>query len=214
VTKKPRVIEACSGVGWENNAAFFLINFGFEGILFDGDPNNSIMAKAFFDAHPNTKMRPPVFKGDFVTAENINQLVEEFKGEIDLFSLDMDGMDLWIWDALEVVTPRVVIVEIQELWGWEEAMTRPYRSDFYTSDIPQMGASIQAFMHIASKKGYRLIGCVKQGFNAVFLRNDVGKDFFPQEHYNPRGCFSHWSGGFISTINSRRRYIQKEITMM
>jgi hypothetical protein len=120
----------------------------------------------------------------------------------------MDGMDYWIWDALdEEFRPRVVIVEIQEIWGWEQAMTRPYRSDHIAEGIPSMGASISAFMHLASKKGYRLIGCVRQGFNALFLRNDVGRDFFAPEHYNPRGCFAHWKSDpyFLQVINSRRR---------
>jgi hypothetical protein len=70
-----------------------------------------------------------------------------------------------------------------------------------------MGASIRAFMHLADKKGYRLIGCVRAGFNAIFLRNDVGQSHFSSSHYNPRGCFAHWreDRSFLDEINRRRR---------
>jgi hypothetical protein len=103
----------------------------------------------------------------------------------------------WIWHALDVVKPRVVIVEIQELWLWkvmtpfgqhslssvtqrmQEAKTRPYKPDFSADSIPQMGASIAAFNVQAMFRGYRLIGCVSAGFNAIFLRNDIAPDAFP-----------------------------------
>jgi hypothetical protein len=89
-------------------------------------------------------MKPPHLIRDFITRANVNQLIsgKGFSGEIDLFSLDMDGVDWcalrpmlarkcasartnleydqrrWIWHALDVVKPRLVIVEIQELWLW------------------------------------------------------------------------------------------------
>ena len=36
-----------------------------------------------------------------------------------MLSIDIDGMDFWIWEALAIVSPRIVVVEIQELWGPE-----------------------------------------------------------------------------------------------
>jgi hypothetical protein len=201
-----RIVEICSGVGWENNAANLLLNFGFEGILFDGNPGNAARARAFFSAHDATRAKPPRFKSDFVTAESVNSLVQEFEGDIDVFSLDMDGVDYWIWDALTVVSPRIVIVEIQEVWGWEDRYTRPYRADHTSNSIPEMGASIRAFMHLADKKGYRLVGCVKAGFNAIFLRNDVGVGVFAAGHYDPMGCFAHWTQdpSFFQVMQKRR----------
>jgi len=46
------------------------------------------------------------------------------------WSLDMDGMDYWIWEAIEVVNPRVVVVEYQDMLGPDNALTVPYRDDF------------------------------------------------------------------------------------
>lgn len=61
-------------------------------------------------------MWPPTFVQAWITAENVNALIANcgVTGEIDLLSLDMDGIDWWIWRALEVVSPWVVVLEYQD----------------------------------------------------------------------------------------------------
>ncbi|HXW24710.1 MAG TPA: hypothetical protein VEK73_08185, partial [Xanthobacteraceae bacterium] len=48
-----------------------------------------------------------------VTAENINALIGEggFAGEIDLLAIDIDYNDYWVWKAIDVIAPRVVVIE-------------------------------------------------------------------------------------------------------
>jgi len=193
-TKSKKILEICSGVGWENNAANLIINFGCTGVLIDGNPSNVNRGNSFYLTHPSTKNNPPVFLKRFLTAENLNSAVFEggLSGEIDLLSIDIDGMDYWIWDALEIVNPRVVVVEIQEIWDWSLYLTRPYRADHISYSIPEMGASINAFIYLARQRGYHLIGCIELGFNAFFIRNDVAPHLFGDE-YDPKNCFSHWT---------------------
>jgi len=97
----------------------------------------------------------------------------------------------------------VVVVEIQEVWGWTEFRTRPYRPDHVSYSIPEMGASIQAFSYLADKKGYRLIGCMEAGFNAFYLRKDLGVEEFGGD-YSPEGCFWHWTPDWTRTIMERK----------
>jgi hypothetical protein len=48
----------------------------------------------------------------FITAENINELIGDWgTGEIDLLSIDIDGNDFYVWQALKVINPRVVVIE-------------------------------------------------------------------------------------------------------
>ena len=61
----------------------------------------------------------------------------------------------------------------------QDSKTRPYKADFSADSIPQMGASLLAFNVQAKYRGYRLIGCVTAGFNALFLRNDIAPAAFP-----------------------------------
>lgn len=212
-TTNKRAVEIAGGLGWENNAINLVVNFGFDALFFDGDPGNTLCAMNFLRQHEATRDR--VGRGvwwssDFVTRENINALIHnttQWEGEIDLFSLDMDGVDWWIWDALAVVRPRVVVVEIQELWGADEVKTRPYRADHVSPEIAAMGASLGAFAWLAAQKGYRLVGCIKQGFNAFFVREDVpGVDaVFGREEYARAGCFAHVDGAWRAVLEERRQ---------
>jgi len=170
-----RAVEIAGGVGWENNTINLVVNFGFEALFFDGDAGNARCAANFVRQH--TDLRERVWwSSDFVTRENLNAIIAAktgWRGDIDLFSLDIDGVDYWIWDALAVVRLRVVVVETQELWGAADSRTRPYDRRHVSPEIPAMGASLAAFVHLAARRGYRLVGCMRLGFNAFFVREDA-----------------------------------------
>jgi hypothetical protein len=104
-------------------------------------------------------------------------------GEIDLFSLDVDGMDYWMWKALIVASPRVVVVEYQTDWGSDNSVTVPYSPTFVAdlSSLPYYcGCSLPAWVNLGREKGYRLVGCNGSNYNAFFVRNDVGVDVLPE----------------------------------
>ena len=209
-TTNKRAVEICSGVGYENNVANLAVLHSWETIMVDGDTGNIRAMHRFFEqpGHPAV-MRMPHMVQAFITAENVNEIIEAegFEGEIDLFSLDMDGMDLWIWKALTVVRPRVVVVEIQEVWGPYESKSRPYSPDFRHSGIPTMGASIAAFSKVANEKGYRLVGCINKGFNAFYIRDDLGVEAYPE--YDPAGCFVHHVGQWANIIKHRKNFARR-----
>ena len=89
----------------------------------------------------------------------------------------------------------------------QDSKTRPYKADFSADSIPQMGASLLAFNVQAKYRGYRLIGCVTAGFNALFLRNDIAPAAFPA--YDPAGCFSHVQGAYEQELKRRRSEAEK-----
>lgn len=191
-TTNRHVIEICAGNGKECNSANLILNHGWKGLLFDGDAENIAIAQEFFASHPNVWLGPqPVVCHAWITAENINNLVTDhgMSGEIDLLSLDLDGIDLWVWQALTVVNPRVVILEIQAAWLADVSVSSPYSPDFVggwtpgddsVGPIQYGGASLQAFVKIAKQKGYRLIGGNRLNHNVVFMRRDVGVHLFPE----------------------------------
>jgi hypothetical protein len=180
-----KVIEMCAGDGVQCNATNLIINHGWAGLLFDGALASVERGRRFYAKHPDTFSLPPRFVHDWITRENVNQLIERegWTGEIDLFSLDVDGVDYWIWDALEIVQPRVVVVEFQCLWGAETAVTVPYSPEFkgeYSQGFGvYSGASLAAFVRLAARKGYRLVGVQRLGFNAFFVRNGLADDLLP-----------------------------------
>lgn len=194
-------VEICAGDGIQCNSANLILNHGWHALLFDGDPSRIARGTAFYANHPDTFSFPPRLAHAWITRENVNQLVREqgVVGEIDLLSLDLDGIDYWVWEALDVVQPRVVVAEIQCIWGADRAVTVPYNPTFRTQDVNGFGiysgASLPAFVKLAGRKGYRFVGVQQLGFNAFFVRNDLGQDLLASA--NPSTCldkpFVHWA---------------------
>jgi hypothetical protein len=58
----------------------------------------------------------------------------------------------------------------------------PYDRDYhYPGKHPDyFGASAVAMQSLAAKKGYRLVGANRFGFNLIFVRNDVFPDRVPR----------------------------------
>jgi len=190
-----RAVEICAGDGIECNSANLILNHGWTGLLVDGDPERIRRARAFYTRSKDTWMWPPTIAEAWVTVDNVNDLIRKhgFEGEIDLLSLDMDGVDYWIWKAIDCINPRVVVLEYQSLWGPDRSVTVPYDPNFrpyLVEGFPDYaGASLAAFIKLGRSKGYRLVGCQRLGFNAFFVRQGVGEDIFPE--IDAASCFSH-----------------------
>lgn len=117
----------------------------------------------------------------FVNRNNINNLLQTYlKGsQADLMIIDIDGNDYWIWDAIDVTNPTIVIVEYNSIFGCDRAITIPYKDDFFRTlshySNLYYGASLPALFHLAQQKGYQLIACNSNGNNAYFVRADKMK---------------------------------------
>lgn len=179
-------VEICAGDGIQCNTANLILNHGWNGLLVDGSEDNVSKGVRFYSSHPDTFSFPPKFVHAWVDREGINDLIQDngFSGDVDLLSLDLDGVDYWIWDAIEVISPKVVVAETQCIWGANRSVTVPYRRDFRSPLVNGFGvysgASLPAFARLAKRKGYRLVGSQALGFNAFFIRNDLAVEIFPE----------------------------------
>lgn len=191
-------LDIGAGKVYGSNVANLIVNHGFSGILIDGSSENIEVNRQFYSTHLETKLFRPTLLNSFVTADNINQLVRDngLSGSIDLLSLDIDGPDYWIWKALDVVDPRVVVVEYQDMMGPERAWTVPYKPDFDLSKYPvnatnfnYCGASLMAFVKLAHSRNYRLVGCARGGWNAFFVKNGLADAVLPE--VSPESCFRY-----------------------
>lgn len=153
------------------NSGFLAQECGWTGLMVDGDASRIAVARALYGGGPVSVAQA------WITREKINELIQMhgLDGDIDLLSIDIDGNDYWIWDAIHVCRPRLVIVEYNSLFGADLAVTIPYREDFFSKKYGKgyHGASLQALTHLAARKGYRLVVVEPRGVNAFFLRNDV-----------------------------------------
>lgn len=183
-TTNKRVVEICAGTGNECMAANLIINHDWEGLLFDGDEENVAKGKAYFAQYKSTKLKPPKYIQAWITKDNVNKLISDngFAGPIDLLSLDIDGIDYYLMKAIEVIRPRVIICETHNIIPDHLSLTIPYKDDFnhLSGSHPDfMGVSLLAMKKLLSKRGYRLIGANRYGFNTIFMARGVGEKYFP-----------------------------------
>lgn len=158
----------------ESNTRFLLMNNNWSGLIIDGSKKNVEYIK-------NDEIYwkyDLVAKSAFVTAENINKLIEEngFAGSIGLLHIDIDGNDYWIWKAINVIDPDIIIIEYNSVFGFERAITVPYDPSFnrtqkHYSNL-YAGASLLALCDLADEKDYFFIGTNKAGNNAYFIKKE------------------------------------------
>ncbi|HWT92279.1 MAG TPA: FkbM family methyltransferase [Solirubrobacteraceae bacterium] len=167
-----RFVELGSGPNG-GNAGVLAAELGWTGLMVDADERNVAEASA---------LNPARVTGvaDWITAENVNDLIRDagFSGPIDQLGIDLDGNDLWIWQAIDVVDPRVVVVEFNSSFGPERRVSVPYDPQFRRPSergIERMyfGASLQAFVDLANDRGYRLVAVEPHGANAFFVKQEL-----------------------------------------
>ena len=123
-------------------------------------------------------------KNVFVTKKNINLLVKNFLeknniNQLGLLSIDIDGVDYWIWKELTVTNPEIVIIEYNARLGYEKSIVVPYEENFqrlkkHHSSI-YFGASLNALYKLGIEKGYSLVGTNLNGSNAFFIKKELIK---------------------------------------
>jgi hypothetical protein len=163
----------------ESNTRFLLLNNNWSGLVMDGSEAyvSSIHQDSFYWKYDLTAL------ARFITRENIDSILHDagFQGRIGILSIDVDGNDYWIWEAITVVDPAVVIVEYNGLFGGHEPVTIPYQADFTRENahysLLYWGTSLQALCQLAARKNYVWIGCNSSGNNAYFVRRADSNPF-------------------------------------
>ncbi len=193
----------------ESNTRFLLQNDNWRGLILDGGTEHQRF----------TARRGLIWRHDltvvsaFVTRENINRLITEHgvRGDIGLLSVDIDGNDYWVLEAIDAVSPRILVVEYNAVFGAERRVTVPYRPDFVRTSAHfsnlYYGASLPALAELAERKGYDLVGCNRAGNNAFFVRRDVRGELRPlraeEAYVEARFSEARAADGSLSLVRGR-----------
>ena len=159
----------------ESNTRFLLLNNNWAGLVIDGSSRNVDFIKSD-DIYWRYNLKA---EHAFVTSETINDLIHRngIGGEIGLLSIDIDGNDYWVWEAIDVVSPSVVVIEYNARFGPERSVTVPYDAGFIRSRAHYSniyyGASLTALYLLGKRKGYSFVGCNTAGNNAFFVKSDL-----------------------------------------
>ena len=90
----------------ESNTRFLMVNDNWRGLIIDGSESNiqKVVSDPLYWRHDLTAVAA------FIDRDNINDLFSSngYSGEIGLLSVDIDGNDYWVWEAIDAVSPRIV----------------------------------------------------------------------------------------------------------
>lgn len=192
-------VEIGVDTGVENNT-HLLLESGWKGLWIEGSKEHCGEIRKNFEA--KLKDRRLSLEECFVTKDNINETIaKHFTGEVDLFSLDIDGNDYYILDQITAISPRVVVTEYNGNFFPPARMVIEYDPNFVWQKDDYYGASLQVFADWFQEHGYSLVCCDLSGTNAFWVRNDLfTKERFPysteiDDLYHPPRYYSVGSKG-------------------
>jgi len=159
----------------ESNCRFLMMNDQWQGFVIDGSARNvaRIRSSYYFWRHDLNALAA------FITRDNINDLLAQSGMDEDLgiLSVDIDGSDYHVLDAIVGYRPRILVCEYNPLFPLDRAVTIPYASDFQRTRVHYsnlyFGASLPAFRALAEGRGYAFVGTNDAGNNAFFVRDDL-----------------------------------------
>lgn len=183
-------VELGSGYGTENNTRFLLVQ-GWRGLWLEGSARRAASAAKTLE-QPIREARLRI-EQQIITASNIDAAIAKHAPgkEVDLLSVDLDGNDYYVLEAVHSISPRVVVAEYNAKFPSGIAWTIEYNEAHQWKGDDYFGASLKALEIVMTKKGYSLVACNLLGTNAFFIRQDLAGDppfcspFTAENHYEP-----------------------------
>jgi hypothetical protein len=165
-------IEIGTSDGIENNSAWLAVAERYNGIMIEGNAKLVERARRLVVGY---SIGAECYNM-FVTRESIQDLKSmAFHHDPDVFSLDIDGNDYYIAQAIldGGFRPRIIVVEYNSVYGPERSMTVEYRDDFvFTKAHPTQlyyGVSIAGWRKFFESRGYHFVTVDRNGVNAFFV---------------------------------------------
>ena len=176
--KNPKFIEIGVENYDESNTRFLYESCDSQGLIIDGS----------FDLE-ELKNKLEYWKGrislvnKFITTDNINPILEKenFNNNLDIFSIDIDGIDYWIIKKLPKKISKIFIAEYNPVFGPDLEITTPNQNSFdrtkYHYSNLCWGMSLKALIKLMISKGYFFVGTNLFKNNAFFIMNDYQDNF-------------------------------------
>lgn len=157
-------IGVSAGLNGSENNSMYLSSQGWKAYWFDCLDNNSIPDNCTF-----TK--------EILTADNVVDIFKklDIPKNIDLLSIDIDGNDYHIREALHDYKPTVCVMEYNGCINGNDEYIMPRNDNYFWPGISDrsFGASLKSLTIQAERLGYDLVYCESMGVNAFFIRKDV-----------------------------------------
>lgn len=185
----PKTDRWCVELGaWDgkhlSNTFYFLSRKGYNAVLIEADPQKYEQLRENMKNYEATCVNSMV---GFVGDSKIDNILARtpIPKDFDLLSIDVDGSDYHIWQAMIEYKPKVVIVEIN-------IRDKPRVDRININGAPVVwgvsGTSIKSMTELAKSKGYSLIANVAA--NAIYVRSEY-LTLFHEGDVSPEDVFTY-----------------------
>ena len=176
--EKPKFIEIGVGDYTESNTRFIFDRCSPKGAIIDCIDN--------FEERVKKKIN--LWRGElkiinnFVNSENINEIMKDTDctTDLDIFSLDIDGIDYWILEKLPKDFSKIAVVEFNPIFGSSLKVSVPNKNNFerkkYHYSNLCFGMSLQAAIKIMDDKNFYFVGTNLLRNNAFFISKNYAKE--------------------------------------
>lgn len=182
-------VEVGSGGGSEGNCVLLADYYGWRGVFVERSSSEFQSLEWKYSRNPRVVTR----RAD-VRAENIEAVLHDacVPSTFDVLSIDIDGNDFWVWDALRMFRARIVIVEYNGSLDVRQELVMPRDDNHQWDGTDYFGASLGAYGALGRRKGYRLIYTDRTGTNAFFV--DASDACLFPEHVDPPERYANYYG--------------------
>jgi hypothetical protein len=170
--------------GVEGNCVLLADVLGWSGLFLEAD------AELFDSVSRKYSGTPVDVRRELVTADRIDEILTaaSVPGDFDVLSIDIDGNDIYVWEALTTHRPRVVVIEYNSGIRGEGPLAQPHDPERAWDGGSAWGSSLAALETVGRGKGYSLVHTELTGTNAFFVRDDLcallGLDRVPRRTQN------------------------------
>ena len=175
--KKVKFVEIGTQDYSESNTRFLFEKNSTEGLIIDGYPNlKNEVSKILKIWRGNLQVH-----NEYIDSENILDVLNSysFDNNLDLFSLDIDGIDYWVLKKIKPKTSKIIVAEYNPFFGDKHEITVPNIKNFdrkkYHYSHLCWGMSLKALINIMKKKDYTFVGTNELLNNGFFVTNDLMK---------------------------------------
>jgi len=158
-----------------SNTRNLIANHGWRSVLIEADRDKFAELRAAYSKNRRVTCLHKFV--DFAGPNRLDQILPHtpVPRGLDLLSIDIDGNDYHVWQAVEIYRPKVVVIEFNP--------SIPNDTIYIQDADPHInqGASLRALIQLGKRKGYELISTTR--INGIF----VLRRLFPLFHIRDNG---------------------------
>ena len=153
--------------GWDgiylSNIRELIVGKGFSGLFIEGDKKRAEELRNNYKDYPQV-VCVEAYVG--FRTNTLDSILHDSNApeQIDILSIDIDGYDYHVWDAVQDYRPRVVIIEYNPSIPNDIMVVNPHMENVFT------GSSAAALVELGRRKGYSLIAVTQT--NLLFIVNE------------------------------------------